>query len=102
MLYQSMCICWEIFFVATVYVANAIGIFHPPNWFVVFEQLCWVLTHADTPIVYMLFNVTLRKAVMSYIKDFFVEVGKKPVRMVTMIYNPTRVTPEVGVLSCPT
>uniref|UniRef100_A0A914DRE9 G-protein coupled receptors family 1 profile domain-containing protein n=1 Tax=Acrobeloides nanus TaxID=290746 RepID=A0A914DRE9_9BILA len=51
---------------------------------------------ADTPIVYMLFNVTLRKAVMSYIKDFFVEVGRTPVRMVTSIYNPIRVTSEIG------
>src|SRR5690349_6764708 len=47
MLYQSMCICWEIFVVATVYVASAIGIFYPPNWFVVFEQLSWVLTHGN-------------------------------------------------------
>uniref|UniRef100_A0A914D7Y4 Uncharacterized protein n=1 Tax=Acrobeloides nanus TaxID=290746 RepID=A0A914D7Y4_9BILA len=96
MLYQSMCICWEIFVVATVYVASTIGIFYPPNWFMVFEQLSWVLTHADTPIVYMLFNVTLRKAVMNYIKDFFVEVGRKPVRMITMIYNPIRVDNEMG------
>uniref|UniRef100_A0A914DZL3 7TM GPCR serpentine receptor class x (Srx) domain-containing protein n=1 Tax=Acrobeloides nanus TaxID=290746 RepID=A0A914DZL3_9BILA len=102
MLYQSMCICWEIFFVATVYVSNALDILHPPNWFMVFEQLSWVFTHADTPIVYMLFNATLRRAVMSYIKDFFVAVGQKPVRMVTSIYNPSRVNPETGFLSRPT
>uniref|UniRef100_A0A914DLL4 Uncharacterized protein n=1 Tax=Acrobeloides nanus TaxID=290746 RepID=A0A914DLL4_9BILA len=57
---------------------------------------------ADTPIVYMLFNATLRKAVMSYIKDFFVAVGQKPARMVTSFVNPSRVNPETGFLSQPT
>lgn len=47
MLYQSICICWEIFIVATVYVASAIDLFKPPEWFLPFEHIAWELTHGN-------------------------------------------------------
>ena len=45
MLYQSACICVEIFITATVYVGNAMGILPIPEWFVPAEHATWILVH---------------------------------------------------------
>uniref|UniRef100_A0A914EM69 Uncharacterized protein n=1 Tax=Acrobeloides nanus TaxID=290746 RepID=A0A914EM69_9BILA len=66
MLYQSMCICVEIFITATVYVGNATGILAIPEMLAPVEHATWILVHADTPIVYLIFNRSLRKAAFEW------------------------------------
>ena len=45
MLYQSMCICVEIFITATVYVANSTGILAIPEVLAPVEHATWILVH---------------------------------------------------------
>ena len=82
MLYQSACICVEIFFSATVYVGSAMGILAIPEVLAPAEHGIWILVHGnflyvvqiklnlgDTPIVYLLFHTTLRKAAIEWCKQ---------------------------------
>ena len=45
MLYQSMCICVEIFITATVYVGNSTGILAIPEVLAPVEHATWILVH---------------------------------------------------------
>jgi hypothetical protein len=79
---QSLCICVEIFIAALVYVY--MQFFPVSEVVIIVAHTCWILTHGeinelklinnvfigDTPIVYLLLNDSLRKAVFRMVRDF--------------------------------
>ena len=79
---QSLCICVEIFIAALVYVY--MQFFPVSEVVIIVAHTCWILIHGeiselklinnvfigDTPIVYLLLNESLRKAVFRTVRNF--------------------------------
>uniref|UniRef100_A0A914C3W2 Uncharacterized protein n=1 Tax=Acrobeloides nanus TaxID=290746 RepID=A0A914C3W2_9BILA len=89
-LMQSLAICFEMFFVATVYVGNQ---WVPlPEFMTKIEHLFLIFVHGDTPIVYLCLNATLRRQFFEIVKAYMIQ-GRKNCRAViefaTSIYPNT-------------
>uniref|UniRef100_A0A914DR89 Uncharacterized protein n=1 Tax=Acrobeloides nanus TaxID=290746 RepID=A0A914DR89_9BILA len=66
MFLQSFAICFEMFFVAIVYVANSWV--ELPEFLTKYEHMVLIFVHGDTPIVYLMLNGTLRRQVYEVVR----------------------------------
>uniref|UniRef100_A0A914E3T7 Uncharacterized protein n=1 Tax=Acrobeloides nanus TaxID=290746 RepID=A0A914E3T7_9BILA len=84
---QSMCICIEIFIAAIVYVIMQFWAL--PDSLVIIAHAAWICVHGDTPIVYLILNESLRKAMFKLIRDLYGKANRN-----ILINN--RITTEPG------
>uniref|UniRef100_A0A914CHF5 Uncharacterized protein n=1 Tax=Acrobeloides nanus TaxID=290746 RepID=A0A914CHF5_9BILA len=91
---QSLCICVEIFIAAVVYVYMQ---FFPVSEFVIIvAHICWILIHGDTPIVYLLLNVSLRTEVFKMVRKFLTnakDTTNKFARFSSIFGSPQQISP---------
>uniref|UniRef100_A0A914DI83 Uncharacterized protein n=1 Tax=Acrobeloides nanus TaxID=290746 RepID=A0A914DI83_9BILA len=84
MLMQSLAICFEMFIVAIVYVGNQwISV---PEIMTKIEHIALICVHGDTPIVYLLFNKTLRKQSFGCIKGYVFKSAKDAKHLAAYVY----------------
>uniref|UniRef100_A0A914E8M8 Uncharacterized protein n=1 Tax=Acrobeloides nanus TaxID=290746 RepID=A0A914E8M8_9BILA len=100
MFLQSFAICFEMFFVAIVYVANSWV--ELPEFLTKYEHMVLIFVHGDTPIVYLMLNGTLRRQVYENVKEYLVKGAKKVRRQVVgsnSYYTNQRVHPNLSMIS---
>uniref|UniRef100_A0A914CM33 Uncharacterized protein n=1 Tax=Acrobeloides nanus TaxID=290746 RepID=A0A914CM33_9BILA len=91
MLLQSWAICWEVFFVATVYCYNEF--FPVPEILTKIEHTTWIFVHGDTPFVYLLLNKSLRSKFFQMLKNYTKSTGNTVAYFAPSVY-PNQIAPR--------